>query len=227
MTPTDARREKIGVAGLAGIFALVAVLVAADLVYDLRTGNSQFHIAVETALLLAVGLGGFIPTVQRYRSLVLHTQALKLHARDLEQRAGDLEQRAGDLKQRADDLEQRLAASRSEADVWRREAGDLIAGLSAAIDRQLDHWALSPAEKEVALLLLKGLSHKEIAEIRAVSEATVRQQARALYRKAGLSGRHDLAAFFLEELLEPKRRAPAGESPRDGPVAAERSPGGE
>lgn len=35
--------------------------------------------------------------------------------------------------------------------------------------------------------------------------ATVRQQARNLYKKAGLSGRHDLAAFFLEDLLTPRK----------------------
>lgn len=63
---------------------------------------------------------------------------------------------------------------------------------------------LSPAERQIALLLLKGLSHKEIAQIRLVSETTVRQQARSLYRKAGLSGRNDLAAFFLEDLLGPR-----------------------
>jgi DNA-binding NarL/FixJ family response regulator len=56
----------------------------------------------------------------------------------------------------------------------------------------------------VASLLLKGLSHKEIAEVRRVSEATARQQARAVYKKAGLSGRNELAAFFLEDLLLPR-----------------------
>lgn len=65
-------------------------------------------------------------------------------------------------------------------------------------------WGLTPAEQDIALLLLKGLSHKEIAQVRAVSETTVRQQARSLYRKAGLSGRSDLAAFFLEDLLGPR-----------------------
>jgi DNA-binding CsgD family transcriptional regulator len=224
MLSTDVRREKISSASLAGVFALVALLAGADLAYDLRTGNSLFHIVIESALVVAVSLGGFVPMVLRFRSIVRHTQALTVRAEGLEQRAGDLEKRAGRLKQQTEDLEQRLAASRSEADVWRREAGDLIAGLSAAIDRQLDQWALSPAEKEVALLLLKGLSHKELAEVRGVSEATVRQQARALYRKAGLNGRHDLAAFFLEELLEPKRPA-ASALARDGPVTAERSPG--
>jgi hypothetical protein len=31
----------------------------------------------------------------------------------------------------------------------------------------------------------------------------VRQQALAVYRKSGLNGRNDLAAFFLEDLLLP------------------------
>jgi DNA-binding CsgD family transcriptional regulator len=77
-------------------------------------------------------------------------------------------------------------------------------GLSQAIDEQFDRWQLSPAEKEVGLLLLKGLSHREVAEARSVTEATARQQARAVYKKAGLSGRHDLAAFFLEDLMLPQ-----------------------
>ncbi|MCC6847687.1 MAG: helix-turn-helix transcriptional regulator [Deltaproteobacteria bacterium] len=108
------------------------------------------------------------------------------------------------LAAHADRLARRLVDSEQEAARWRQEAGDLIAGLGDAIDRQLDRWGLSPAEKEVALLLLKGLSHKEIGALRDVSEATVRQQARSLYAKAGLEGRHDLAAFFLEDLLVPR-----------------------
>ena len=52
-------------------------------------------------------------------------------------------------------------------------------------------------------MLLKGYSHKEIATFRETSERTAREQARAVYRKAGLSGRASLAAFFLEDLLLP------------------------
>jgi len=58
-------------------------------------------------------------------------------------------------------------------------------------------------ESRVALLLIKGLSHKEIATVRAVSERTVREQARSIYSKAGLTGRTALSAFFLEDLLAP------------------------
>ncbi|MFC1362947.1 MAG: response regulator transcription factor, partial [gamma proteobacterium symbiont of Ctena orbiculata] len=47
------------------------------------------------------------------------------------------------------------------------------------------------------------MSYKEIAVMRDVSEKTVRQQAHAIYRKAKLSGRAALSAFFLEDLLLP------------------------
>jgi len=104
-------------------------------------------------------------------------------------------------------LTEQLETSQADASRWRSEARDLMIGLAEAIDQQFDRWGLTPAEKEVALLLLKGLSHKDIAEMRAVTEATARQQARAVYKKGGLSGRHDLAAFFLEDLMLPVERA--------------------
>jgi DNA-binding CsgD family transcriptional regulator len=110
------------------------------------------------------------------------------------------------------ELSAQLAATQAEAKRFRDEARDVLAGLSAALDKQFDRWGLTPAERETALLLLKGLSHKEIAEVRHVTEATARQQSRALYKKGGLSGRTDLAAFFLEDLLVPggnAKRLPA------------------
>jgi DNA-binding CsgD family transcriptional regulator len=115
-----------------------------------------------------------------------------------------------DEQRRAD---QELAIVRAEAHKWsedarrwNREAQQALAGLGAAIDRQFDRWALTPAEREVALLQLKGLRHQAIADLRQTSERTVRKQALAIYRKSGLSGRSDLAAFFLEDLLLPKER---------------------
>lgn len=90
-----------------------------------------------------------------------------------------------------------------ERDRWRAEAERLLAGLGVAIEAQFERWGLTPAEKEVALLLLKGLGHKDAAEVLARSERTVRQHAIAVYRKSGLAGRAELAAFFLEDLLLP------------------------
>lgn len=97
-----------------------------------------------------------------------------------------------------------LARVRSESQGWREENQQLLAGLATAIDGQFQRWGLTRAESEVGLLLLKGLSHKEIAGARQTSERTIREQARAVYRKAGLTGRASLSAFFLEDLLLPR-----------------------
>ena len=96
-----------------------------------------------------------------------------------------------------------LEIARVQGQRWRSEARTLLNGLGEAIDAQFSRWNLTEAEREVALLLLKGLSLKEIAAVRATTERTVRAQARSLYGKAGLTGRAALSAFFLEDLLAP------------------------
>jgi len=92
---------------------------------------------------------------------------------------------------------------RRQAEAWRAEAREALDGLGVAIDRQFARWELTEAEREVAALLLKGLSHKEVAEVRGTSERTARQQALGIYRKADVAGRAELSAFFLEDLLPP------------------------
>jgi DNA-binding CsgD family transcriptional regulator len=96
-----------------------------------------------------------------------------------------------------------LEVARAQGQRWRSDARAYINGLGDAIEVQFSRWNLTEAEREVALLLLKGLSLKEIASIRATNERTVRAQARSLYAKAGLTGRAALSAFFLEDLLAP------------------------
>ena len=66
---------------------------------------------------------------------------------------------------------------------------------------QFAEWNLSKSEKEVALLLLKGLSIKDIADVRSTKEKTVRGQASAIYDKSNLNGRHELSAWFFEDML--------------------------
>ena len=96
-----------------------------------------------------------------------------------------------------------LELARAQGQRWRAEARTYLNGLGEAIESQFSRWNLTEAEREVALLLLKGLSQKEVAQVRAVSERTVREQARSIYAKAGLTGRAALSAFFLEDLLAP------------------------
>jgi DNA-binding NarL/FixJ family response regulator len=95
------------------------------------------------------------------------------------------------------------ARLRREREEWEDRAAELLSGLSSAISDQFDVWSLTPTEGRVALMLLKGLSHKRIARTTDTSERTVRQHSVSIYRKSGLSGRAELAGFFLEALFLP------------------------
>lgn len=106
---------------------------------------------------------------------------------------------------------------------WEERASALLLGLGDAIAAQFDRWSLTPTEGRVALMLLKGLSHKRIARLTGTSERTVRQHSVAVYRKSGLAGRAELAGFFLDALLLPEGPAERGrgtaEAPPSGPHA--------
>ena len=100
-------------------------------------------------------------------------------------------------------LEVRLEEQAAERDRWRASSQEALEGLGRAIDAQFAEWRLTPAEREVALLVLKGFGHKQIAARTGRSERTVRQHAGVVYEKAGLGGRAELAAFFLQDLMLP------------------------
>ena len=163
------------------LFVVIAALMSIDLTIEFRRGEpialQTFELLIFTSALAGIAFHWWRMRSERRRSIALGHE---------------------------------LAAARDEARKWsedaarwNREAQNLLQGLGAAIDRQFDRWNLTPAEREVALLQLKGLRHRDIAGLRRTSERTVRQQALTVYRKSGLNGRSDLAAFFLEDLLLP------------------------
>jgi DNA-binding CsgD family transcriptional regulator len=108
-----------------------------------------------------------------------------------------------------------LAEHAAERETWRAAANAALAGFGRAIDERLERWGLTPTEREIALLLLKGRSHKQIAYETGRSERTVRQHAVAVYQKSGLGGRAELAAFFLDDLMLPRDVSkPAPDAPQ-------------
>lgn len=116
------------------------------------------------------------------------------------------------------ELQERLEDRRAERDRWRESARKALEGLGTAIDRQFAEWQLTPAEREVALHLLKGFSHKAVARATGRSERTARQHATSVYEKAQLGSRAELAAYFLGDLILP--------SETEGSQATAREEGG-
>ena len=157
------------------LFLGIAILMGLDVAGDIQAGVQWMHVLVE-GFVMVLATGGMT--------------ALWLGFQRAEARAAK--------------LDTDLTTARVEASRYKEEAHDAMQGLGAAIDSQFERWSLTPAEREVGLLLLKGLSHREIAEVRATTEPTVRQQALMIYRKSGLRSRSELAAFFLEDLLLPQ-----------------------
>ncbi|MBC7372089.1 MAG: hypothetical protein H7326_11015 [Bdellovibrionaceae bacterium] len=161
--------------------ALTAVLTILDIMSDIGEGATWLHLSGEALITLLAFVGfAFIwrRTFRLTKSIgeFRNTTATALTSRD---------------------------EALAESVKWREEAAVAVRGMSDAIDLQLNRWNLTAAEKEVALLLMKGLSLREAAEVRGVSEKTARAQSFAVYAKSGLSGRAELSAFFLEDIMLP------------------------
>ena len=166
--------------GLAvALFAGIVILMAIDLAGDVSAGAGGAHVLLE-GLVMVLALVGAATLWRGFQA----------------------------AEERAARLDIDLEAALREARRYRNEAGQALEGLGQAIDSQFDRWKLTAAEREVGLLLLKGLSHREVAKARATSEPTVRQQALGVYRKSGLRNRSELSAFFLEDLLLPRVARP-------------------
>lgn len=164
---------------VAGILLLVALGGAVDLASDKPERWLSAHVLFELAMMV----GSLSFAIYLWRGWWRASRSLAETRRSFEARHAT------------------LAAERDE---WRASAHSALAGLGAAIDRQFEAWKLTPTEREVALLLLKGYGHKQIAGATNRGERTVRQHAVAVYQKSGLAGRAELAAFFLEDLLLPR-----------------------
>jgi DNA-binding CsgD family transcriptional regulator len=171
------------------LLATIAIIFVIDVALDNPDEVSTLHFVVESAIIfLSFG------TATALGLSWLHTQ------RSLAE------------------LRQSFKNQQKERDEWRKRAESLLNGLGTEIDAQLELWSLTPAERETALLLLKGYGHKEIALLLKKSERTVRHQAAAVYRKAHLAGRAELAAFFLEHLILPQRTG--AEASKSGDAAS-------
>lgn len=168
---------------IALILGIIMLLNLVDVITDIGLGVPLWHIMQETGIVLISALTCLYMIYEmRLRSREVHR--LKRH-----------------LSQADEDLVN-LSSAIAQA---RQRYGE-------AIQREFDQWNLTLSEQQVAMLLLKGLSFREIADVRDTREKTVRQQASAIYAKSGLEGRHAFSAWFLEDFLADSAVHPRGET---------------
>lgn len=92
-----------------------------------------------------------------------------------------------------------LRAELAQVNSRLRVASDTFADL---VQEEFDDWALSPAEKDIALFMLKGLNNVEIAEVTGKRQGTIKAQCNAVFRKSELANRAQLASYFIEILMQ-------------------------
>ncbi|MDX1697045.1 MAG: hypothetical protein R3308_02110 [Thiohalobacterales bacterium] len=157
------------------LVALLLVIMAVslyDLVIDTAQGASVLHVAIEGGIFLgATLLFGWLLNDQRHQRRAL------------------------------EELRREIAAEQEAETQAPPEVAETRQRLGNLIQQQFEAWGLTDSEQAVGLLLLKGLSFREIAAVRETREKTVRTQASSIYRKAGVSGRHAFSAWFIEDFL--------------------------
>jgi DNA-binding CsgD family transcriptional regulator len=154
------------------VLSVVGIANLYDLVIDLSYGTTTGHLVAEAVMIL-MSLAVII-------WLLLN---LRLQKKELEQ------------------IRREIAEAKNRRMQLGTEGQEMRSKLGGLIRQQFQDWQLTGGEQEVALLLLKGLSFKEIAAVRDTHEKTVRQQASAIYRKSGVNGRHAFSAWFIEDFL--------------------------
>lgn len=159
------------------VLVTITFLTLLDVYEDLEEGTTITHVSAEFLIIASTVLGSAYMWLKIARSW---------------------------QKEKAEMVSEILVKSQ-DLIKWRQKASVFTQGLASAIDEQLSDWGLSSAERDIAVLIIKGLSIKEIAEGRKTSESTVRQQAATIYKKSGLEGRAQLSAFFLEDLFIPTK----------------------
>lgn len=82
-----------------------------------------------------------------------------------------------------------------------RELQAASGAFQVVIERYFDQWGLTAAERDVALLSIKGVANADIARMRNTREGTIKSQTSAVYRKAGVNSRADLISVVIEDMI--------------------------
>lgn len=158
---------------VASILLIIMVLNFFDVLTDISLGVPSWHIFSESLIVLVSAIGAiFLIKDMRARTSNLISLKNELNISD----------------DKLKNISEEMKNARHE--------------YSEVIQTQFRRWALTSSEQEIAMLLLKGLSFKEMSAVRDTKEKTVRQQASTIYSKANVEGRHEFAAWFFEDFIQ-------------------------
>ena len=83
-----------------------------------------------------------------------------------------------------------------------RSVGMASAQLQDIIQSHFDNWKLTASERDVAALMIKGLSISEIAGVRGSADGTVKAHLNAIYRKSNARNRAEVLSHIMDTLID-------------------------
>ena len=70
------------------------------------------------------------------------------------------------------------------------------------LKKKFESWGFTYAEREIAILVLRGFTNAQIAELRETKVGTVKVQIHKLIQKTNSASRTDFMAVFMDEFLD-------------------------
>ncbi|MCO5112986.1 MAG: LuxR C-terminal-related transcriptional regulator [Bdellovibrionaceae bacterium] len=157
-------------------FACLMLLAAFDLWFDFKHGIPAKHLFFEIFVLF-VSILGF-----NYFVAIWYRQEQKKNLT------------FQSLHQKLQERETEIHSLQGQVKTYKEE-------FRGEVERTFRSWGLTKSESDVAGFLLKGLSLKEIADLRSSNERTVRAQCGSIYKKSKLNGRSQLSSYFLDDMI--------------------------
>jgi DNA-binding CsgD family transcriptional regulator len=99
-----------------------------------------------------------------------------------------------------------LRVIQSEAERSRETIHMLRGNFDEVLRDKFEDWGLTTAERDVTLLIIRGLSVADIAAARNTAPGTIKAQSTSIFRKIGVGSKTELMSAIIDEFLSAKPR---------------------
>jgi DNA-binding CsgD family transcriptional regulator len=86
--------------------------------------------------------------------------------------------------------------------ILERSVGMASSALQDVIESHFSEWNLTASERDVAALMVKGLSIAEIANVRGSAEGTVKAHLNNIYRKSDARNRAEVLSHIMDAMID-------------------------
>lgn len=99
-----------------------------------------------------------------------------------------------------------LRLIQAEAERSRETIHMLRGNFDEVLRDKFEDWGLTTAERDVTLLIIRGLSVADIAAARNTAPGTIKAQSTSIFRKIGVGSKTELMSAIIDEFLDANPR---------------------